>query len=192
MLSSIHPLGERARSNRWTVTITAFTLGSLIAGAGIGALLGWFGSIFGVREDLALLTIGGLAVVAGGLDLIGVPAAGPSRQVNERWIGALRGTVYGFGFGAQLGTGVATFIVTWGVWVMLISEVLVGSALGGAVVGGVFGLGRALGPLAAGWVDRPSRLSSFTGSLARLARPAHLTAAGATAAIGIAAFAMGV
>lgn len=192
MLSSIHPLGERARGNRWGVTVTAFTLGSLSAGAVVGGTLGLIGSGFAMRDDLGLLTLGALAVVAGGLDLAGVKAAGPSRQVNERWIGSLRGTVYGFGFGAQLGAGVATFVVTWGVWAVFIAELLSGSVASGALIGAVFGLGRAVAPLAAGWIDRPSRLTRFNATLANLARPVHLTAAFATAFVGVATFLAGV
>ncbi|MEX1044080.1 MAG: hypothetical protein WD532_04350 [Acidimicrobiia bacterium] len=192
MLSSIHPLGERARGNRWLVTVFAFTLGSLAGGVAVGVLLGFVGSFSPVREDLALLILGSLALMAGGLDLLGVKAAGPRRQVNERWIGNLRGTVYGFGFGAQLGAGVATFVVTWGVWVVLAAELLSGSILSGAVIGGVFGLGRAVAPLAAGWIDRPSRLTRFNSTLARLAQPVHVTAGIAIAVIGATAFVWGV
>ncbi|MDX1447602.1 MAG: hypothetical protein R3246_00955 [Acidimicrobiia bacterium] len=192
MLSSIHPLGERARNNRWAVTITAFTVGAITGGAVVGGLLGWLGSLFSPREDLTLLVVGALALVAGGLDLIGVRAAGPSRQVNERWIGALRGTIYGFGFGAQLGTGFATFVVTWGVWAVLAAEFLSGSATVGALIGAVFGLGRALAPLAAGWIDRPSRLTRFNASLARLARPVHVGAGSVIALIGVVAVVRGV
>ena len=192
MLSSIHPLGERARNNRWSVTITAFTAGSIAGGAVVGGALGWLGSLSPVRDDLALLIVGGLALIAGGLDLLGVRAAGPSRQVNERWIGSLRGTVYGFGFGAQLGAGLATFVVTWGVWVLLIAELLSGSAATGAFIGGVFGLGRAVAPLAAGWIDRPSRLTRFNAALARLARPVHVSAGAVVVLIGAAALWQGV
>jgi cytochrome c biogenesis protein CcdA len=192
MLSSIHPLGERARNNMWWVTVSAFTAGSLLGGAALGALLGFAGSSFAVREDLALMLLGTLAVVAGGLDLLGVKAPGPSRQVNERWIGTLRGTVYGFGFGAQLGAGIATFVVTWGVWVVLVAEFLTGSVWNGALVGAVFGLGRAVAPLAAGLIDRPSRLTSFSAGMARLAQPTHLGAGFVTAALGVVAVLSGV
>ena len=192
MLSSIHPLGERARGNRWSVTITAFTLGAAAGGAALGALLGGLGSLFAPRTDLALLLIGALALIAGGLDLIGVRAPGPSRQVNERWIGTLRGSVYGFGFGVQLGSGIATFIVTWGVWVVLAAELLAGSIVAGAVIGGVFGMTRAVAPLAAGWIDRPSRLTAFHTGLARLAQPMHVGAGIAIVLIGIIGVARGV
>jgi cytochrome c biogenesis protein CcdA len=185
MLSSIHPLGERARGNRWTVTVSAFTIGSTATAALVGGMLGLLGSALGPREDLALLVVGSLAVIAGGLDLLAIRAPGPSRQVNERWIGSLRGTVYGFGFGAQLGAGIATFVVTWGVWIVYAAEYLAASPLGGAVIGGVFGLGRAVAPLAAGWIDRPSHLTRFSRVMARLARPAHVSAGAATALVGL-------
>ena len=185
MLSSIHPLGERARGNRWIVTISAFAAGSVVGGAAVGAILGGVGSTFAPRADTALLIVGALALIAGGLDLIGVPAPGPERQVNERWIGNLRGWVYGFGFGVQLGAGVSTFVVTWAVWVLLVAEALSGSPGTGALVGGVFGLTRAAAPLAAGWIDRPSRLTRFHATLARLAQPAHAGAAITTVLIGI-------
>ena len=118
--AALVPLGERARGNRWSVTITAFTVGAVFGGAAVGSILGGIGSFFAPRTDTALLIIGALALIAGGLDLLGVRALGPARQVNERWIGTLRGSVYGFGFGLQLGSGISTFIVTWGVWVLLV------------------------------------------------------------------------
>jgi cytochrome c biogenesis protein CcdA len=192
MLSSIHPLGERARGNRWALTVGAFTLGATTGGALLGGLLGFAGSTLAIRDEVALIVIGEMALVAGGLDLLGVRAPGPSRQVNERWIGNLRGTVYGFGFGSQLGAGIATFVVTWGVWVVLAAELLSGSPVSGAIIGAVFGVGRAIAPLAAGWIDRPSRLTVFNGALARLARPVHLVAGAATAILGILSVTQGV
>jgi hypothetical protein len=192
MLSSIHPLGERARGNRWVVTVSAFTTGAVVGGASIGSLLGAVGAFVALREDLVLLLLGAGALVAGGLDLLGIRAPGPSRQVNERWIGALRGTVYGFGFGVQLGTGVATFVVTWGIWLLFVAEFLSGSALTGGLVGGMFGLGRAVIPLAAGWIDRPSRLTVFTRTLSVLARPVHVGTAAAVSIIGAGALWIGV
>jgi hypothetical protein len=192
MLSSIHPLGERARNNTWLVTVTAFTIGAVAGGAALGGILGLAGGEIALRVDLALIVIGALAVAAGGLDLAGVKTIGPRRQVNERWIGALRGTVYGAGFGAQLGTGIATFIVTWGVWVVWIAAFLSGSVLTGVLIGSVFGFGRAIAPLAAGWIDRPSRLTAFHERMATLAAPAHVGMAAALALVGVVAFVQGV
>ncbi len=183
MLSSIHPLGERSRNNRWAVTITAFTLGSVGTAAAIGAALGAAGSILEPPTWVLLAIVG----LAGILDLAGVAPPGPERQVNERWIDTYRGTVYGFGFGAQLGAGLATFVVSWGVYAVLAGELLSGSVIGGAIIGAAFGLGRAAMPLASGWVDRPSRLTSFHVRLASLARPVHVSSAAII--IGVAALA---
>ncbi len=183
MLSSIHPLGERSRKNNWAVTITAFTLGSVVTAAAIGAALGVAGSILDAPGWVLLVVVG----LAGLLDLVGVTPPGPERQVNERWIDTYRGTVYGFGFGAQLGAGLATFVVSWGVYAVLAAEFLSGSAARGAIIGTAFGLGRAAMPLASGWVDRPSRLTAFHVQLAKLARPVHLSSAAII--IGVAALA---
>lgn len=182
MLSSIHPLGERSRNNRWWLTITAFTIGSTATGGAVGATLGWIGTPLPDATWVFALA----AVAAGALDLAAVKAPGPERQVNERWIGTFRGWVYGLGFGAQLGAGVVTFVVTWGVYSVFVAEVLSGSALGGAVIGATFGLGRSLAPLASVFVDRPSRLTSFHMALARLARPVHVSSAVAVVAVGLA------
>jgi sulfite exporter TauE/SafE len=183
MLSSIHPLGERSRKNRWAVTMSAFTIGSVATAAAIGAVLGTAGSFLDLPPWVLLAAVG----LAGLLDLIGVAPPGPERQVNERWIDTYRGTVYGLGFGAQLGAGLATFVVSWGVFAVLIAELLSGSAAGGAIIGTAFGLGRAAMPLASGWVDRPSRLTAFHIRLAKLARPVHL--ASAAIIVGVAALA---
>jgi sulfite exporter TauE/SafE len=173
MLSSIHPLGERSRRNRWALTVGAFTLGSVGAASLIGATLGTVGSLFEAPPWVLLAVVG----FAGLLDLAGVNPPGPERQVNERWIDTFRGTVYGFGFGAQLGAGLATFIVSWGVYAVLAAEVLSGSTIDGAAIGATFGFGRAAMPLASGWVDRPSRLTAFHVRMASLARPVRLAAA---------------
>lgn len=170
MLSSIHPLGERSRNNRWAVTMTAFTLGSVLTATAFGAVLGLIGAGLPIWPGLVA------AAIAGALDLAGVKAPGPERQVNERWIDTYRGTVYGFGFGAQLGAGVMTYVVTWGVYAVFIIELTAGSALLGAAIGAAFGVGRTVAPLASGWVDRPSRLTSMHIRLAELARPVHLGA----------------
>lgn len=170
MLTSIHPLGERARNNRWGVTIGFFVAGAVGAAALAGAALGWIGSMLpeGSWRWVAAVVIVG---TAGTLDLVKVKPPGPHRQVNENWIGEYRGWVYGGGFGAQLGAGVATFVVTWGVWATLALMILLGDPAGSALVGGVFGLGRSFLPLAAGWIDRPSRLTGFSRVLSEYGGP---------------------
>ena len=45
MLSSISPLGERARNSRWWLTTTAYLLGSLAGGIAMGGLAALLGSV---------------------------------------------------------------------------------------------------------------------------------------------------
>jgi hypothetical protein len=193
MLSSIHPLGERARNNRWGITVAAMTIGSVGAGALVGLALGGLGGLVVpiAGEAAGLLIVGSAAVAAGVADLRKITVPGPHRQVNETWIGPYRGWVYGGAFGTQLGSGVATYVVTWGVYATFLAELLSGSAAAGAVIGGVFGAGRALLPLAAGWIDRPSRLTAFHQKMAAWARPAARLAGIGLATVGIALVLLG-
>jgi hypothetical protein len=176
MLSSIHPLGERARANRWGVTVAAFAAGA----TGAGALLGLLAALVGAATRLSESPVGVPVVVLGVaalLEVAGVPVPTPHRQVNERWIGTYRGWVYGIAFGAQLGAGFATYVVTWAVPALVLTIAWLGDPTLGTAVGAVFGIGRTLPVLAAGWIDRPDRLSTFNRGLAGVARSAHVTGA---------------
>jgi hypothetical protein len=173
MLTSIHPLGERARNNHWSITVTAFTLASVAVAAGIGTILGALGGLFSIEPRWAGSLAAAAAILAAVADLAGIRAPGPERQVNERWIGEFRGWVYGAGFGGQLGAGIATFVVTWGIYAVFVTEFLAGGAIAGALIGSVFGFGRAGLLIASIGIDRPSRLLSFNQALASMARPAH-------------------
>lgn len=191
MLSSIHPLGERARHNRWAVTVGAFTVGALVSGATVGFVLGAAGSMtLALDRNTLLLSTALVALVAGVLDLTGVNAPGPNRQVNETWIGAFRGWVYGGGFGLELGLGFATYVVTWGVYATFLAAALTASAVAGALVGATFGIGRSLSIVAARYVDRPTRLTTFhralgnAGPIVRSTSSATLTTLGLVVLVG--------
>ena len=175
MLSSIHPLGERARSNRWWVTVTAFAVGSMTAGALLGAGPAALGS--SLPSTPSPLWVAAVVAAAGLADLAGVPVPWLHRQVNERWIGTFRGWVDGISFGAQLGIGFSTYVVTWAVPALVVALALIGDPVVGLVAGLLFGAGRLLPLLAAGWIDRPSRLGRFHEAMAGLATPARFTAA---------------
>jgi sulfite exporter TauE/SafE len=187
MLSSIHPLGERARHNRWGLTVGAFTVASTLAGAVVGAGLGWVGSLLvgSIEEASLLLGTAVLALTAGALDLARVRPPGPERQVNEAWIGHYRGWVYGGAFGVELGIGVMTFVVTWGVYATYGAQLLSASPWRGAVVGGVFGFGRSLALLVARRIDRPSILTDFHRRMADLGLPVRRGAALSLAVAGV-------
>ncbi len=187
MLSSIHPLGERARNNNWWLTISSFTLAAIAAGALVGAVLGFAGELLvsSAGNDARLVLIAGVALSAGILDWRRIAPPGATRQVNEHWIGHYRGWVYGGAFGAQLGSGVTTYIVTWGVYATLLAQLLIGSWGAAAIAGALFGFGRSLAPLMAGWIDRPSRLSAFHSRMSLLGPVMRSSGALVTAGAGV-------
>jgi len=95
------------------------------------------------------------------------------RQVDERWLNAYRGWVYGFGFGAQLGAGVVTIVSTASVYVTFAACWLAGGALPGLAIGAVFGAARAATLFGARRVRDPGALQELGQRLRRWASPAR-------------------
>ncbi len=160
MLASIHPLGERARDRRWGVTVGAYVLGSTVAAAGLGALLGGLGGLVPLSPVLTASIVVVLAAMALAFDLRvgGLRLPTVHRQVDKDWLGRYRGWVVGAGFGIQLGLGVVTIVNTAAVYLALALALLTGSVLAGAGVGTTFGLVRALIILVVAPVERPDQL----------------------------------
>ena len=195
MLASITPLGERGRNSRWMITMVAFVLGSAAGGGAIGIALGSLGAaaraVIGWTPAAGLIALAAVALTAAAFDLRIVPVRLPTvrRQVDERWLRRYRGWVYGVGFGFQLGLGVVTVVVTAGVYAALAAAFLSGSPGRGALIGGAFGLARALTVLAVARVKRPDQLASVGTRLRRLDLPSRRAAALAQLGLGAAALA---
>ncbi|MCB0952551.1 MAG: hypothetical protein M9922_03050 [Microthrixaceae bacterium] len=155
MLSSITPLGERAKGNSWTLTTSAYVVGSLLGGALLGLLASPLTALAGLLTPtvslavLALILLGGAAADRWGPAPPSIP-----RQVNENWLTAYRGWVYGFGFGTQLGFGLVTIITSWSMWTVVAAIILSSGGadaaapwplpLSSVIVGATFGLARGL------------------------------------------------
>jgi hypothetical protein len=191
MLASITPLGERGRNRRWGVTAPFFVVGSVLGGALVGLLAGVVGAL-----GLAVLPLGpagrlvvlALALVSAlVLDLLPgrTRAPGPRRQVNEDWLGVYREWVYGGGFGLQLGAAVLTQVATAAVYAMLLAAALTGSPAGGALVGAVFGLVRALPVLATRSVRDAAALGRLHRRTAALAGPVRRATVGTIGITGL-------
>jgi sulfite exporter TauE/SafE len=190
MLSSIHPLGERVRGNRWAVTVALFTAASTIAGAAVGAALGAAGALVaapGSRGALAAAAVAGVAALA--LDASGRhrSLARPRRQVDETWLTAYRRWVYAAGWGAQLGSGVLTVVPAALGWLVLALAALSASPSHGAAVVGLFGLVRGLTLLSAARVSDPVLLRAFHAAMAARSSDAHRLAVGADALVALVA-----
>ena len=155
MLASIHPLGERAKHNRWAVTVASYLLGSVTAGALLGAALGTLGLHAGRAAVAALCVIAAL------VDASRRRVPSWRRQVNEDWLRRYRGWVYGIGFGFQLGLGVVTIVTSAAVYLTFTLAALSGSTAAGAVIGALFGLSRAAPLLLMGGVAGPEHLRAL-------------------------------
>lgn len=187
MLTSITPLGERGRANRWTVTAAAYLVASTLTGALVGVLLGGAGSLTAPRGVVALVALGIAAVLAGALDATGVRLPSWRRQVDENWLRAYRGWVYGAGYGAQLGVGVVTIVTSATVWLVLLTEWLAASPTAGVLIGAAFGLARGLPLLLVRSVDSPARLGALHRRVAGSALVVQRVAAGCAGAAGLVA-----
>lgn len=170
MMSSLAPVGERARGQRWSVTATAHVAGAVVGGATLGAVVGLAGAVVDRSSGIvmsqatwALVALAGIAAAAAVVEQgpLAVPVPWVRRQVDERWLGTYRGWVYGAGFGAQLGFGLVTIVPTWATPAMLVVMALTGSPVGGAIVGAVYGLSRGLPVLATARLTEPPRLWAF-------------------------------
>jgi hypothetical protein len=198
MLSSISPLGERARNSRWWLTTAAYLLGSMAGGLAMGALAALLGSL--VPETVrsspwALALVAALFVVGIVLDARSGGHGVPSwrRQVDVRWLDEYRGWVMGLGFGAQLGFGLVTIITSTTTYAVVLLAALSGDLGTGLAIGGLFGLVRALPSLLmAGVRDRVSLHHAFA-RVERWAKPADIVArvALSVAATALAAAAIG-
>ncbi|HEX2047045.1 MAG TPA: sulfite exporter TauE/SafE family protein [Acidimicrobiales bacterium] len=160
MLASIHPLGERARDRKWSVTVSAYVLGSTLAATLLGAALGGLGALLPLTPTVTAVAVVALCALALAFDLRlgGLRLPTVHRQVDKDWLDRYRGWVVGLGFGFQLGLGVVTIVTTAAVYLTLALALLTGSPAGGAVVGATFGLVRALVILAVANVRRPDQL----------------------------------
>ena len=184
MLASITPLGERGRGFSWWLTASAFSVGSISAGAAAGAGAGTLGSFLPGGSDWRWIGLLALLVLTLLFDASPLQRWLPSsrRQVNENWLWRYRGWVYGVGFGAQLGVGLATIVTSATIYATAIVALLSGAPVAGAAIGATFGAVRALALLPArSAIDRDSlvslhgRLASWEAGLRRTTYAVELT-----------------
>lgn len=194
MLTSISPLGERIKGNRWAVTVAWLTAGSMLGGAALGAASGMVG-VLAARElsSPARVAILLVALVAAAIwDLLDLAFPG-KRQVDENWLTMYRSWVYGAGFGVQLGVGLATVVFTALVPVMVLAAALADSVVAAVAIGVVFGATRGLSLLLGIGVRTPDDLRRLHRRLDEY--DVTVRRAGAASALGlgvIAAVALGI
>lgn len=157
-LSSIETLvAPEAGGDRRAVRTRAlgmFGLGAVTGGLAIFAGLSAIGAIaFGATSWV----LAGLLAAAGIADAMGLPVIPRiARQVPEGWRRRHRLPVVGFLYGALLGLGLTTFVMSYGLWAALIAVLLLGDPVVGLAAGAAFGVGRALPVVVlANWWEKP-------------------------------------
>jgi MFS family permease len=152
MLSTITPVGERGRRNSYRTTAVWFVAGSVLGGALLGgacALLALAYRALGASHMGTLVVGAALALLCATSDSAVTSFRLPfhRRQVNEQWLDEFRSWVYGFGFGLQIGCGLATFITSAAVYLTIALAVLSADPATALACGTAFGLVRGLSVL---------------------------------------------
>jgi hypothetical protein len=166
MLASITPLSQRGRGHGYRYTATWFVVGGILGGATLGA--GMAALSLGTRslsltptEVAAILLALSVVAVASDVGLGGFELPVHHRQVNERWLDQYRAWVYGAGFGWQIGTGLATYIMTASVYLMIALCVLVGHPWFAFACGALFGSVRGCAVLLGRGIVSTGTLGAF-------------------------------
>lgn len=182
MLSSITPMTEAGRGNRFGVTAAWFLAGGVAGGLAIGSLAAGGAALLSLA-DLDVSVRWALAAVAAAitasidLGVAGIELPIFKRQVNDAWLRRYRSWVYGAGFGAQIGFGLATYIMTAGVFLTIALAVLTASPAAALLVGAAFGLVRGSAVYVGRSGTTPAALGAIHDRLDRLAPASRLAAA---------------
>lgn len=163
MLSSITPLSEIGRGHRYWATVSWFLLGSVLGGltlGGVAALGATLVSGVGLSANAsaALVLLTGLITLSSDLGVGGFRLPANPRQVERTWLDRYRPWIYGLGFGWQLGVGVATYVMSASVYLMVIVAASTGEPWLALAIVTLFGLLRGLAVLPAADVRTPADL----------------------------------
>ncbi len=187
MLSTLTPIGERARGTDYATSAAWFVTGSTVGGLALGALMAAPAAVVGAVGPApavvsAVVALAAAVAAAADAGLLRVPVH--HRQVNERWLDGLRPWAYSAGFGLQIGTGFATYITTATLYLLVVLAAMTGSPLAAVVLGVLFGLGRGLAVLAGAHITTPDALWAFHRRFDALERPVRASVVGITVAVG--------
>ncbi|MGQ0848816.1 MAG: hypothetical protein ACT4OP_06810 [Actinomycetota bacterium] len=169
MLSTITPLSESGRGRQFHRPAVWYVIGSVLGGATLGGVVAILTSLlsgWAVTESMALAVVTGASLIAAISDgrVLGAALPGHQRQVNERWLDTYRPWVYGVGFGWQIGVGLGTYIITSGVYLMIVMGLLTFKPMAALGLGVGFGLVRGLMIYLSAGLTTPERLLTFHAS----------------------------
>jgi hypothetical protein len=157
MIETIGPTGHSGGPATTAAACVTFTLGALAGGVATFAALALAGSLLG-GGSAAYVIAAALAACAAVAELRGLRIAPQvRRQLPEHWRRVMPMPVAAGLYGALLGLGFTTFVLSFGVFALAGITFAVGDLELGLAVGLAFGIGRAL-PVAftAPLADRPA------------------------------------
>ncbi len=166
MLSTITPMAERGRGHRFAVTATWFVAGATAGGATLGALAASLAAVVAAADPgsttrVVMAAAAAIVCLASDLGVAGFRLPGHRRQVDERWLDRYRPWVYAAGFGWQIGAGVATYLMTAAVYLLVVLAALTGLPAVALAVGALFGLVRGVAVTAGAGITSSERLVAF-------------------------------
>ncbi|MGQ0824023.1 MAG: hypothetical protein ACT4OX_03145 [Actinomycetota bacterium] len=166
MLSTVTPLAERGRAHRYGVTASWFILGGIAGGATLGlgtALVAWLVAAADPAPAVigAVVVLAAMIAIASDTNWLGFRLPAHTRQVDDAWLARYRAWVYGIGFGWQIGIGLATYIMTAGVYLLIVGSALAASPFLAFAIGVVFGAVRGLAVLLSARISTPAGLFAF-------------------------------
>ena len=197
MLSTLTPLSERSRGNRFGRTGTWFVVGATLGGATLGLIgaaiavgvAAWDPSRTATWAVVAAASTAAVALEMFGAGRLALPHH--RRQVNELWLDQFRPWVYGMGFGAQIGFGLATYIMTAAVYLTVVMAGVTASPLVAVAVGTTFGFVRGLAVFASARCHTPQQLAAFHRRFESMTEPVRRTAIVVEAGVAITAAIVG-
>ncbi len=197
MLSTLTPLAEHGRGHRFVPTAICYVTGALLGGATLGAGMAALAALVGttgLSDGAALAVFGALALTAAAFDsrIGGLDLPGSRRQVNELWLNVYRPWVYSGGFGWQIGTGMLTYLMTGGVYLLVAGAALSGDPMLALTAGITFGGVRGLFIFAGAGIDSHQRLVAFHRGFERLRQPSVVAMVGVLAVVAVVALMSGV
>lgn len=151
-LKSKHGSSGRVWAYRFNYSFWTFNwlIGHITGGIVFLGLLGWLGSF--LSPPARIYCIVGLGVLCFAATLhqfkvIQLPMPQIQRQVSRLWLPNFHKNLVAFGYGFQLGSGVATRIKIATTYIVIGCAFCSGSLITGAIIGGVFGFSRAVLPI---------------------------------------------
>src|SRR5919108_583848 len=152
MVQTITPVVNGGRRARWMGSVAAHTLGTTLAAAALGAMLGGIGAAAGAPWGrTGAVVVAGVAFVYAARELVRIPVPLPNlhRQVPQWWRTFFSPRATSFLYGLGLGVGFITYLSFGTLVACGAVAVAAGSPLAGLTVVAPFGFARGLSILVA-------------------------------------------